>query len=72
MMFYTYIIFNFVSRVSRVEILELAVAIPWDVLQAVHVLRCCNNGKLITITSPDNMNEGRNLPRGIRAAVMAP
>ena len=57
-MFYTYIIFNFVSRVSRVEILELAVAIPWDVLQAVHVLRCCNNGKLITITGPDNMNEG--------------
>jgi len=51
---------------------NLAAAIPWDVLQAVHVLRCRTNGRSITITGPDSMNEGRNLPRGIRATVMAP
>lgn len=70
-MLYTYIIFNLV--VSRVEIAELAAAIPWDgdVLQAVHVLRRRTNSRSITITGPDS-NEGRNLPRGSRAAVMAP
>jgi len=69
-MLYTYIIFNLV--VSRVEILELATAIPWDALQAVHILRCRTNGRSITISGPDSMNGGRNLPRGTRAAVMAP
>jgi hypothetical protein len=50
------VIFNLV--VSGVEILELAAAIPWDVLQVVHVLRCRTNGRSITITSPESMNEG--------------
>jgi len=48
-----YVIFNLV--VSGVEILEFAAAIPWDVLQAVHVLRCRTNGRSITITGPDSM-----------------
>jgi hypothetical protein len=45
-----YVIFNIV--VSGVEISDLAASVPWDVLQAVHVLRC--RTRSITITGPDS------------------
>ena len=48
--------FNLV--VSRAKIFELSVSIPWHVLQAAHVLCCRANGRSITISSPDSMNEG--------------
>ena len=61
-----YIIFNLVSRA---KIFELAAAIPWDLLQATHVL--CYRVS-ITISDPDGMNEVLNLPRGIKAVVVVP
>jgi len=51
-----YFITNLV--VSRAEIFEFAAPIPWDVLQAVHVLRCRANGRSTMIGGPESTNEG--------------